>query len=302
MLKKYLIYLSERFPLQTHIPIIAIFSFSAICYSLSASEEAVFIPWLDYLNAFLLTFSIFLLLRISDEFKDHEDDMKYRKYLPVPRGLVSLKDLKRVAIFLFVIQIIIIGFNPKFATIYLIAMFYLGLMFKEFWVEDWLKKNQLAYVFSHMLIIPLVDLVASSAHWSVAGISPPSALGWFFLVSFFNGILLEIGRKIKLPENEEEGVVSYSKLWGMRNAAYAWLGILLLTLALAFAAAFAIHSPFWVYLLLSIFAVGGSLTAFRFLMNPSQKKSKMIENASGLWTMGMYLNLGALPFIFQNLF
>lgn len=301
MLKKYQVYLSERFPLKTHIPIIAIFSFSAICYSLSASEETVFIPWLDYLNAFLLTFSIFLLLRISDEFKDHEDDMKYRKYLPVPRGLVSLKNLKGIAILLLIVQLIIISLNPNFAMTFLISMFYLGLMFKEFFVEDWLKKNQLAYVFSHMLIIPLVDLVASSAHWSMAGINPPSALGWFFVVSFFNGILLEIGRKIKLPENEEEGVVSYSKLWGMKNSVYVWLAILLLTLSLAFAAALAINSPFWVYLLLSVFALGGSFTAFRFLLNPTQKKSKMIENASGLWTMGMYLNLGALPFIFQNL-
>jgi 4-hydroxybenzoate polyprenyltransferase len=134
------------------------------------------------------------------------------------------------------------------------------------------------------------------------GISPPTALGWFFAVSFFNGILLEIGRKIKLPENEEEGVVSYSKLWGMNNAAYAWLGILAITLILAFVSASAIESPVWVYILLSIFAVAGSLTAFSFLKNPSQKKAKMIENASGLWTMGMYLNLGALPFLIATIF
>lgn len=300
-MKKYLIYLSERFPLQTHIPIIAIFSFSAICYSLSAVGQDHFIPSSHYLIAFFLTFSIFLLLRISDEFKDHEDDMKYRKYLPVPRGLVSLDNLKWIGIGLVILQLITVFLNPTFALIYFICMLYLALMFKEFFVEDWLKKNQIAYVFSHMLIIPLVDLVASSAHWSIAEISPPTALGWFFAVSFFNGILLEVGRKIKLPENEEEGVVSYSKLWGMKNAAYAWLGILATTLVLAFVAAFAIHSPIWVYVLLSVFAVAGSITAFRFLQSPTQKKAKMIENASGLWTMGMYLNLGALPFIINHL-
>ena len=227
--------------------------------------------------------------------------MKYRKYLPVPRGLVTLNNLKWIGIGLVILQLITVFLHPSFAPIYFICMLYLALMFKEFFIEDWLKKHQIAYVFSHMLIIPLVDLVASSAHWSISEINPTSALGWFFAVSFFNGILLEIGRKIKLPENEEEGVVSYSKIWGMKNAAYAWLGILAITLALAFAAAFAIDSPFWVYILLAVFAVAGSITAIRFLIDPSQKRSKMIENASGLWTMGMYLNLGALPFIINHL-
>jgi hypothetical protein len=301
-MKKYLIYLSERFPLQTHIPIIAIFSFSAICYSLSAVGQDHFIPFVAYGSAFFLTFSLFLLLRISDEFKDHEDDMKYRKYLPVPRGLLTLDHLKWIGIALICMQLIIVAANPSFLPIYVVTMVYLFLMFKEFFIEDWLKKHQIAYVFSHMLIIPLVDLVASSAHWSLAGINPPAALGWFFAVSFFNGILLEIGRKIKLPENEEEGVVSYSKLWGMNNAVYTWLGILVTTLILAFVAASAIHSPVWVYILLTIFALAGSFTAFSFLKKPSQKKAKMIENASGLWTMGMYLNLGALPFLLSTIF
>jgi 4-hydroxybenzoate polyprenyltransferase len=182
-MKKYFTYLAERFPLQTHIPIIAIFSFSAICYSLSAVGVNSFIPISQYLVALFLTFSTFLLLRISDEFKDHEDDMKYRKYLPVPRGLVSLSELKWIGIGLIVLQAITVFLNPSFAIIYFVCMLYLGFMFKEFFIEDWLKKHQIAYVFSHMLIIPLVDLVASSAHWGVAGISPPTALGWFFAVS-----------------------------------------------------------------------------------------------------------------------
>lgn len=300
-MNKYLVYLSERFPLKSYVPIIAIFSFSAICYSLSANGEIQFIPWLDYLKAFFLTFTIFLLLRISDEFKDHEDDMKYRKYLPVPRGLITLQELKWLGILLIIMQIFLIVFNQSFLGIYLVSMVYLGFMFKEFFIEDWLKSHQMAYVISHMMIIPLVDLVASAAHWSFVGINPPMALAWFFAVSFFNGIVLEIGRKIKLPEHEEEGVVSYSKLWGMHKAVYIWIFILLITLILSFVASYAISSPFYVYVLLGVFASFGFYVAFNFLANPTQKKAKMIENAAGLWTMGMYLNLGALPFIIKNL-
>ena len=301
-MKKYLTYFNERFPFQTHIPIIGIFTFSAICFSLSADGQTEFVPWYRYLMVFCLTFGLFLLLRISDEFKDHEDDMQYRKYLPVPRGLVTLTQLRDLGILVFSIHLLILLFYTDLLPIYLITLVYLVFMFFEFFREEWLKKHQLAYVFSHLLIIPLVDLVASSAHWSFAGINPPSALAWFFVVSFFNGILLEFGRKIKLPENEEEGVVSYSKLWGMRKAVWVWLAVLAVTLGFAITAASAIDSPIWVYGLLVIFALGGSLSAFFFLKNPTQKGAKMIENAAGLWTMGMYLNLGALPFLIENVF
>jgi 4-hydroxybenzoate polyprenyltransferase len=301
-MKKYLIYLNERFPLQTHIPIIGIFTFSAICYSLSAVDATAFISIKQYLLASYLTFSIFLLLRISDEFKDHEDDKKYRKYLPVIRGLISLKELRSVGFGLLVTHVIILSLFPAFIPIYVITMLYMTFMFKEFFVHEWLKKNQVAYVFSHMAIIPLVDLVASSAHWSFEGIDPPRALGWFFAVSFFNGILLEIGRKIKMPENEEEGVVSYSKMYGTSNAVKIWLVVLVATLTLAFFAARAIDSPMWVYILLCVFAVACGVFGFIFLKNPSQKAAKMVENAAGIWTMGMYLNLGALPFLIENVF
>ena len=40
----------------------------------------------------------FLQLRIADEFKDYEDDARYRPYRPVPRGLVSLRELAWVGV------------------------------------------------------------------------------------------------------------------------------------------------------------------------------------------------------------
>ncbi|MBO6517501.1 MAG: UbiA family prenyltransferase [Bacteroidia bacterium] len=300
-MKKYLIYLGERFPLQTHIPIIAIFSFSAICYSLSANQVTSFVPVSYYLAAFFLTFTLFLLLRISDEFKDHEEDMMYRKYLPVPRGLVTLEELRRIAYIILSLQVVVIFYYPGFLPIYVATLVYMAFMYNEFFVDEWLRKRQVAYVFSHMLIIPLVDLVASSAHWSMEGIAPPRALMWFFAVSFFNGILLEVGRKIKPLEHEEEGVVSYTKLWGTKRAVFIWLTILLVTLALAALAAKAIDSPNWVYILLVVFGLASALSTLAFLRKPSLKAAKYIENASGLWTMGMYLNLGALPFLFENI-
>lgn len=296
-MKKYWTYFSERFPLQTHIPIIGIFTFSAICYSLSAAGATSFIPWQRYLLAFFLTFTLFLLLRISDEFKDHDDDVKYRPYLPVPRGLISLNELKQVGIGVLIAQLLVVLIWPSFRPIYLITMVYLGLMFREFFVESWLRKHQVPYILSHMLIIPLVDLVASSAHWSFAEIAPPRELLWFFLVSFFNGIILEIGRKIKPTDKEEEGVISYTKIWGLKTAPVIWMILMLVTGGLATIAARSINSPFWIHIVLVVCCVSAIALAVPFLLKPTEKRAKQIENISGLWTMAMYLCLGAIPFM-----
>ena len=300
-MKKYWIYLNERFPLPSHLPIIGIFSFSAICYSLLALDQTSFIDWHLYFVAFYLTFSIFLLLRISDEFKDHEDDMQYRKYLPVPRGLITLDQLRRVAIVIIGSQLIILFLFPQFIVMYVVVMVYMTLMFYEFFIPEWLKSNQIAYVFSHMAIIPIVDLIASAAHWASVGINPPRALIWFFLVSFFNGMVLEFGRKLRIEDTEEEGVVSYTKLYGIRGGGVLWISTLTLTLIFAFYAAYVIGSPQWVYILLIAFYAIAFIPGILFISSPSKRLTKAIEIVSGIWTIGMYLNIGACPFIVKLL-
>jgi len=188
-MRKWLIYFNERFPLQSHIPIILTFSFSAICYSFMASNETGKIYLIHYIIAFFLCFTLFFILRISDEFKDNEDDLKYRQYLPVPRGLITLKELKILAIIIICIHLFLLFFFSFFILPYIATIVFLSLMHNEFFLKDWLKQNQFFYVLSHMLIIPLVDLVASVAHWGGNDIPAPKALIFFFIVSLLSSFL-----------------------------------------------------------------------------------------------------------------
>src|SRR5690606_2728888 len=55
-------------------------------------------PAWAFVVAFLLALLVFLQLRIADEFKDAEDDRRYRPERPVPRGLVSLRELLAVGV------------------------------------------------------------------------------------------------------------------------------------------------------------------------------------------------------------
>ena len=248
-------------------------------------------------TAFASCFGFFLLLRIADEFKDVEDDRRYRPYRPVPRGLVSLKELGWLAAVVIGVQLTInVLLEPLLVVPLAVAWTYLALMAVEFFVPGWLKRHPFSYMWSHMLIMPLIDFYATASDWLVAGLRlPPEGLYWFLLVSFFNGIVIEVGRKIRARNDEEHGVETYSALWGPRRAVGVWVSALALTAVSALAAAFQIDfGPQVGTLLLLLLGVCVGLAA-RFLRDGQAGSAKAIETASAVWTLVMYLGLGVIP-------
>ena len=89
---RWVVYQRERFPLAGHGPLVAAFSASAVCFS-SLVRGRVARRRQPLLVAFVTSLLFFLQLRIADEFKDYEEDARYRPYRPVPRGLVTLREL-----------------------------------------------------------------------------------------------------------------------------------------------------------------------------------------------------------------
>jgi len=291
-------YQKERFPIIGHGALVAAFSFSAVAYSRICRGEAGFIPWPTFLIGILTTVTLFLLVRIFDEHKDAEDDARFRSRLPVPRGLVSLRELRTIGIVVVVVQVLINAcFFPKMLLLYGAVLVYLCLMGKEFFIPEWLKKHQFWYVTSHMFIIPLIDVYASGLDWLLAGAEAPAGLLFFFAVSYMNGIVLEVGRKIRAPADEAEGVLTYTHQLGTTRAVWLWLTILLVTCALAVGAADYAHYGRAAFIVLGLIFVGCSLPAWFFLRSFSAKSAKAIEYASALWTIAMYLSLGGLPMI-----
>ena len=100
-IKKWYTYQKERFPVLMYgIYIFAIvfstYSFVSwlSLYNNSLSILSGQIKWNVVLIMFIVAFLQFLMVRIIDEFKDYEEDCKYRPYRPVPRGLITLKELR----------------------------------------------------------------------------------------------------------------------------------------------------------------------------------------------------------------
>ncbi len=302
-LKRFYIYQKERFPFLVHGLLVLAFSFSAVSYSRICRGAEGFIPLQTFAVGAIIAITLFLLVRIFDEHKDAEDDALYRKELPVPRGLISLKELMILGILIGILQIaLILIFFPEMIWIYLVVIAYLSLMGKEFFIPEWLKKHQFWYITSHMFIIPLVDVYASGLDWILGDVSPTKGLLFFFAVSYMNGIVLELGRKIKTPEKESEGVLTYTSMLGPKKAIYLWLAVLFVTLVLSILASqYAGYGEMALVILGSIFILC-SLPAFSFLKKPNDKAAKWMEISSGIWTISMYLTLGGVPMLQTLLF
>lgn len=295
------VYQRERFPLLAHGPLIACFSFCAISYSaqLRGASSPSLAGWAV---AFVTCLFSFLHLRIADEFKDADEDARWRPYRPVPRGLVKLRELGWIWAGTAAVQLVLASvFAPGWhlTGLLLLTWTYLALMTREFFCREWLKARPLTYLWSHMFIMPLVDLYATACDWVPAGTGLPAGLGWFLVVSYCNGLSLELGRKIRAPHDEEPGVETYSVLWGRRRAALAWWGALAATAGAACAAAARIDALLPVAVILGLALSAAALLARAFLRAPTTAAAKRIETFSGLWTLLLYLSLGALPLLLE---
>jgi 4-hydroxybenzoate polyprenyltransferase len=297
-MNRWWIYQKERFPVFAHGPLIAAFSACAVAFS-SMLRGAPPPEWQSYLTAFGVCLLMFFQLRIADEFKDRDEDARWRPYRPVPRGLVKLSELRVVFIIAALLQIVLVlAHDVRLLLVLAVAWTYFTLMSVEFFCRDWLKARPVVYLLTHMGIMPLVDFFGTACEWLPRGASAPSGLGWFLAASFFNGIVIEIGRKLRQPPDEEEGVETYSALWGKSGGAAVWLAAMAATLGCAAMAAARIGFVPPVLTALGIVLAITLIILPRYLHG--HLPGKRIESLTGLWTLTLYLFLGIVPLLLRQ--
>ena len=295
-MNRWWIYQRERFPIAAHGPLILAFSASAVSYSALLRPGSAHPAIVSFVVAVIVSLGSFFLLRIADEFKDAEEDAKFRPYRPVPRGLVRLRELGWIGLGVAILQFVLaLRIGWPLVGLLAVTWCYFALMTEEFFARRWLKARPVVYLFSHMLIMPLVDWFATGCDWVHAGMGMPTGLFWFLAASFCNGIVIELGRKIRAPAQEETGVETYSFLWGSRNAVVAWLLAMAATLVCALVAAHRIQFINPVAITLGGLWAGAVLLGIRFINSLAAKLAKRIELYSGIWTLVLYLSLGVVP-------
>jgi 4-hydroxybenzoate polyprenyltransferase len=293
-------YQRERFPLAAHGPLIAAFSFCAVSYSRMLRGEPGLPPWPALATAFVICLLFFLQLRIADEFKDFEEDSRWRPYRAVPRGLVGLRALGVLFALAAAVQLgAALLLRPPLALLLLLPWTYLAAMSHEFGAREWLKARPVTYLWTHMLIMPLVDFFATGCDWLASGAAPPAGLGWFLAASFGNGIVIEFGRKLRAPSDEEEGVQTYTALWGTVRAPVCWLLMLVATAVCATMAAIPLGCAPLLAGILSLLIAAAVAAFIGFRRAAVSGSGKRFEILSGVWTLALYLGLGALPHLLR---
>ena len=262
-------YQKERFPLVVYGLLIA---------TLTLSAGAVVGAYEHTLAGFIMALGIFMLLRIADEFKDYEDDCQFRSYRAVPRGLISLQELSYLGIIIILIELSLAFFTQTLPLLLLIGVYWF-LMSKEFFVVEWLKSHPIVYLLSHMVIMPLIALLLVYVQKPELQATPFA----FLALAFFNGVVLEIGRKIRQEKEEETGVETYSFLWGKKRALITWMIVTTLSLVALISLLPTLSLGIMTLFLLYIF-----FTAYKF-NKTEQMRAKTIETLSGVWLLLSYL-------------
>lgn len=292
-------YQAERFPLFRHGALIVAFGASAVCLSdlLRGGDPPK--PY-AILVAVLVLLGFFMQLRIADEHKDNADDAKYRPERPVPRGLVTLGELRWVALALAVAQVALTAsLDWRLLGLLALVWAWMALMTREFFAPAALRARPILYMVSHMMVMPLIDLYATACDWLPAGTAPAGrfglALSAFLGLSLANGIVLEIARKSWAPDQEREGVETYSKLWNPARAGLSVAVFMFTGLTLSAYVHVQSHAAMVFLIGLLLATAYAMYAAIDYACAPTPKTSKALETGSGVFVLANYLLLGVAP-------
>jgi 4-hydroxybenzoate polyprenyltransferase len=300
VLERLWIYQRERFPLVLHAPVIAAIALSATSFSMLARQQSGTPGLKQFLVAFLSSLAFFFQLRVADEWKDFADDARFRPYRPVPRGLISLRELSAIALAAGSLQLALaFWLDARLLGWLMIVWAYMLLMTKEFFVGEWLRLRPLAYMGSHMLIVPLIYLYSVACAGAISEWSARLPLVLLLLAGFFSGIVIEVGRKLRAPEDEELGVATYSATWGVSRSVTAWnIALLLAGVSASVAAGTVGALRVSLAILLPAAAIAISCAAL-YQRKPTPRRARLMEAVSGGWALLLYLTLGPLAALWK---
>ena len=210
-IKKWYTYQKERFPVATYGIYIFSIVFGTFCFAIDKTYNP---NWIMFLPMFAVAFLQFLIVRIVDEFKDYEEDAKYRPYRPVPRGLVTLKELRILGGICAAVQVGITAILNLKGLIFLgLVWLFFGVMSKSFFIKKLVDKHILLEVTLDELLMPVLVLYLSTFVTSISVKLIP-----FLILSYLGSWIVEIARKVRCKEDEEEGVKTYTAVFGIPAA------------------------------------------------------------------------------------
>lgn len=286
-------YFDERFPLLGYgILIVSFYSSNQfLAHTLTNPGEPMQYDLSSLMGAVTLL-CLFFHLRVFDDHKDYTEDCRYYPNRVLQQGVVTLKELKVLGGVAIAMEFVLGALCSTASLVsVLLAFCFSLLMFKEFFVRHWLKRHFLVYALSHMLIMPLFAIVVFSF---ATRRYPWEAPGWFWLysfVGFFVVFNLEVSRKIRAPEEEIEGVDSYTKIFGTYGAAYLVLLIRVIDTGLVALVGYHLQVSVWFYIaLVALFGVC-MIGFFQYRFWTTPKTARRMGTYAGMYIVAFDLIL-----------
>jgi 4-hydroxybenzoate polyprenyltransferase len=280
--------IQERFSPALYLPLILVFTWTNGIY-LAKSENMTW-DYPRFAIVLVMILSFFFRMRLFDEIKDYDVDLKINPTRPLARGIIKIPQVKTVLACLILLELIIassLGLWPF--LVHALAIGYSLLMYEEFFIGDNLRPHLTTYAVTHTFVSVLLGL---SAAVSLTGFSLEDMHIYhiaFFLMNwaFFN--LFEFARKTFAAAEERPGVPSYSNIFGSRRAyllsiSEAFIGVLLVHAALKNPLMVSYQSIFFLLLFFFYFYF-----TVRYLFKPSPQAARIFRAATGAYLLSHYI-------------
>lgn len=278
---KWWILIKERFSPASYIPMIAVFTAVNGLY-LNKLYEIEW-SWGPFTLTFLLMLSFFFRMRLFDEIKDYEVDLKVNPSRPLARGVLKIFQVKRALLFLIIFELVLASYIGGWNSfiIHSLAVGYSLLMYEEFFVGDFLRPHLTTYAVTHTFSSFLLALSAGLTMSGGSLMDLPSSAYPFLLMNwaFFN--LFEFARKTFAATEERPHVPSYSNIFGRAGAWFlstsqAALGVILVS---SDGIEAWVLGAFFLYMVSSVF----------YLFQGDEASAKIFRTGSGIYLLAHYV-------------
>jgi len=300
LVKKYVLYLNERFP----IPGVVMYA-GSLYWMAYAFGGLIFrrdgMIYSDFIPGFVLFFLVFLHLRLFDEHKDFEKDVKAYPQRMLSRGIITLKELRFLiypAIALEAVISIYLGLEQL--IVWLLVLLWTVLMLMEFFIPEYLNKRIGLYLLSHQLLVPIMMAFPLSQRMENFVLSERETIA---LLMLFAGtmcltVTYEMARKTWPAERENEFADSYSKAWGIGSSVVV-TSVVALAGTMLLCALMIVMDRKTVYIVVNIVMIMILLAMeLVFYKQQTVAASKKLEIAGALYMLVTFIN-SAISFMQQ---
>jgi hypothetical protein len=205
----------ERFPLSSHVPMVAVFAFGNVALVGGGAGAPA-----RFAAVWAVGLLFFFRLRCFDEIKDYDVDRRHNPGRPLARGLVTHRQLGIAIATALALEIALAAwlFGATGVAVLGIAQGYSLLMYREFFVGPWLRPRLTTYAVTHTLSAALLGAALGMLHARVdpRALEPRVLAALLCNWCLFN--LFEFARKTRAPTEERPEVDSYSRRFGVAGA------------------------------------------------------------------------------------